>query len=244
MTIEYLLSKKIIVSKKKLLKVLTRFFEHSEGILFTYFNQNSFNIFYSNKKYREVLEHFNVYQEGIGMYIALRFLGIREVERIDSTEMHMEIINKLISNNMSISFIGGNFKEEEIKKRAKKAGLEIEFYHNGFFSEDKINYLIDCLEKTKSNYIIIGMGTPVQELLAYKLSKKIHDKAILCVGNFMNYFLAYKSRAPEFLRKLQLEWFYRLLQEPVRLFRRYIIGIPLFLWRIFKLKVKYFKLLT
>lgn len=242
MNIKLFLNNKVLLNRKNVYKVFLKLSGSPSGFLFTYFNQNSFNIFYSNEKYRELLNQFYVYQEGIGLYLALKILDLHDVERIDSTEVHKKFFNFIISNYKSIAFIGGKFDEQELINRARKFGLEIEFYHNGFFDDGRINYLIKNLQNIKSKFVVIGMGSPKQEFLASELFKNLPDKKIVCVGNFMNYFLGYQRRAPELFRRFQIEWFYRFLQEPFRLFNRYFIGIPLFIWRIFKLKLNNNKL--
>ncbi len=242
MNFKSLLTEKIILSEKKLFEVFNELSKSNIGSLFTYFNQNSFNHCYSNKEFQNILVHFNVYQEGIGLYLALKFLGFTNVDRIDSTEVHKNYVNKLISDKQSIIFIGGRFDEIELIEKAKNYGLNIEFYHHGYFDKNHIGCLLSKIKEFKSRYIFIGMTTPKQEFLAYELSRSLYDKVFVCVGNFFNYFLGYQKRAPKFIRILQLEWFYRLLQEPTRLFKRYVIGIPIFIWRIFKLRLIYNKL--
>lgn len=224
---------KLILRKVDLLEIFKNHIEKNYGGLFTYFNQNSFNIFCSNGEYRNILSHFKVYQEGIGMYLALKLWNYQNFERIDSTEMHKKFIQKIISLNKSIIFIGGNFDRQDLLKRSEQKGLSIEFYEDGFFEKKDIIITINKFRDLNSKFVLIGMGSPQQEILAYKLFQHFPDKVFICIGNFMNYFLGYQKRAPIIVRKLQLEWLYRLFQEPKRLFKRYVIGIPLFFYRIF-----------
>ncbi|MCX7611488.1 MAG: WecB/TagA/CpsF family glycosyltransferase [Ignavibacterium sp.] len=237
MDIKSFLNENLILKRELIDLIFEEFCTNSNKNLFTYFNQNSFNIYFSNRLYREALNSFNIYQEGIGMYLALKYLGIEDVDRIDSTEVLYSMFNNIISKGEKVVFIGGKFNEQEILKRSKEKNLKMEIYHSGYFDEKMLENLIQILTNSQAKYILIGMGTPKQEILAYELSRILISKKFICIGNFINYFLGYQKRAPKILRTMQLEWLFRLLQEPRRLFSRYVLGIPLFLFRVlFKIK--------
>jgi exopolysaccharide biosynthesis WecB/TagA/CpsF family protein len=234
----YNLINKLFVREDSIYSKFEEVYNFENKKVFTYFNQNSFNHFFNNSLYQKALQEFIVYQEGIGIFILLKSLGVKNFNRIDSTRVLENFINFLIKKNESIVFIGGNFEENELRRRCFEKNLQIELYINGFFDKNFINILAQKLKNIKSRYIVIGIGTPKQELLAYELKDCIGDKNFICVGNFMNFFLGYQPRAPKVVRTIQLEWFFRFLLEPRRLFKRYIIGIPLFFFRIILLRIK------
>lgn len=223
----------IILQEEEIYRIFSDGTLGDKGFSITYFNQNSFNLFYSNGEYQKALKNSLVYQEGIGMFIAYKLWGISDVERIDSGEVINWMLNLIISKKEPVAFIGGKFEEFDIKMRCEQKELELEFYYQGFLEEYQKNELIEKLKSIKSRFILIGMGSPQQEILAQKLLQHFPDKIFICIGNYMNYFLDYQKRAPILLRKLQLEWLYRLFREPKRLFKRYVIGIPLFFYRVF-----------
>jgi N-acetylglucosaminyldiphosphoundecaprenol N-acetyl-beta-D-mannosaminyltransferase len=76
------------------------------------------------------------------------------------------------------------------------------------------------------------MGVPLQEKIAFELSKRINGLQIICVGNFLEFYFGTIKRAPKFLHNSGFEWIFRLLTEPRRLWKRYLIGIPVFIARI------------
>jgi len=104
--------------------------------------------------------------------------------------------------------------------------------------------LIRKINESCADVILIGMGVPKQELLAYELSEKVKVDLIICVGNFFEFYFDTKKRAPELLRNSGFEWVFRILIEPKRLWKRYLIGIPLFLYRIYKMKLKFNKYIS
>jgi exopolysaccharide biosynthesis WecB/TagA/CpsF family protein len=81
------------------------------------------------------------------------------------------------------------------------------------------------------------MGVPKQELFAEQLIRTSNERVIICVGNFLEFYFGTKKRAPYFLQKIGFEWMFRLLSEPKRLWRRYLLGIPLFIYRVIKIKL-------
>ena len=81
------------------------------------------------------------------------------------------------------------------------------------------------------------MGMPKQEQLAYEIQKNIQGSGIIICGGAIIDFKAGKvKRAPKIFRTLSLEWLYRLMNEPRRLFKRYVIGIPFFFFQLIKKK--------
>ena len=232
----YQLIEKLIKKKAEIINSYLDMYESGKGGVFVYFNQNSFNNFYKNPPLIELTNEFMFYQEGIGLYILLKLFNKWEFERIDSTEIHENFISILIQKKNSVVFVGGDFNKEEFLLRCRKKKLLVEAVFNGFSDIENRDYLIKKIKICNSRYIFLGLGTPKQELLAFELKKYLPDRVFICVGNFMNFFLNYQRRAPKILRKLNLEWFFRFLLEPRRLFNRYIIGGPLFFFRILYLK--------
>ncbi|MHB1686876.1 MAG: WecB/TagA/CpsF family glycosyltransferase [Ignavibacteriaceae bacterium] len=136
-----------------------------------------------------------------------------------------------------VYIIGGNFSEIQIQRTVTK-GLIICSYKNGFFKSDEDAEIIYDIKKNNPDVIIIGMGVPKQEFFAGKLMQNINGKEIICVGNFLEFYFGNVKRIPKTFRNLGIEWCYRLLTEPKRLWNRYIFGIPIFMKSVIKLKIK------
>ena len=79
------------------------------------------------------------------------------------------------------------------------------------------------------------MGAPIQEEFAMRIAATGAARAVWCVGAMFEYFGGARARAPVFLRNAGLEWLFRLVLEPRRLWRRYLIGNLVFLKRVFRL---------
>jgi len=237
----------IIINLKKLLKnqseifdFVERIFLNENGIILSYFNQNTFNIYFSDKEFREVFNEIKFYQEGIGCFLGFNFLNIKNLKRIDSTQINDLIFQKLIMTQKKIYIISSNFSKEFVNSNIIKSYPNIVGYYKGYFTEQEFEEIIKEIRKSKADYVLLGMGQPKQEIVASKLKRLLPELNFFCVGNFFNFHFRLQRRAPKWVRKLQLEWFFRFLLEPKRLFKRYIIGIPLFFLRIILLKLEFF----
>ena len=230
---------KLLTDLNDIRQKVTYSIERGEPFLLTYLNQNCFNIYFNNNKYRKLLDtKFTVYQADLGIFIILKFFGRMNVKRIDATEMNKIILNDIIKNKIPLVIIGGNFDEKFVFDESEKRGINLVGYYNGFFKETETEKIISHVSKFNNSVVMIGMGVPRQEIFAEKISGL---KVIICVGNFFEFYLGTVKRASVIFQKLGLEWFFRILTEPRRLWKRYIIGIPVFFFNIVKMKLSPFE---
>lgn len=227
----------LLINVDKINNIILDSARDTNSLLLTYLNQHCFNNYIDDKKYRKILDQkFTVFIDGVGVYFALKFLGYKDVEKFNATDFYLKLFLQFSKNQNSIFLIGGNFSNEIIKEKSNSLKLNISGYKNGYFIDSELTKIADEINQCKPNYIVIGMGVPRQEIFAAQLASKIGNKIILCVGNFLEFYFETQKRAPFLFRKVGLEWLFRLLIDPVRLWRRYIIGIPLFIIRIIKFK--------
>lgn len=199
-------------------------------LIITYMNQSNFNIFCEDEEYQKIiLENTFVYSDGIGMHSALKFLG-EETKQNISTDINTYLLEYCIENNFKIAMIGGY---GQIYKSSCFQKLNtIVFYKVGSYSDSFLDEVEEGINSSKPLAVFIGMGVPLQELIALEIAKRCDIKVIVCVGNFFEYYFGTMKRAPLFIRKLNIEWVYRLCMEPKRLWKRYIFGVPKFIFRI------------
>ena len=96
--------------------------------------------------------------------------------------------------------------------------------------------MVDKINAVKPDVLFVGMTAPKQEKWAYEHFDNLETGHICCIGAAFDFFSGTLRRAPEWMMKSGLEWLYRLIKEPVRMFRRYVIGHPKFIYYIFKEK--------
>ncbi len=226
---------KILTSSGDVLDMVFSSLKNNEPLLLTYFNQNCFNIYHEITAYKNLIDNkFSVYADGIGIFFVYKFVKRMKTSRIDATELNGKILKKLNENKAAVGIIGGNFNQEFIREQVHKHELNFSGYQNGFFPESQIPEIIEKVRSFKSQVILIGMGVPKQEMFGAELSRILDRKIIICVGNFLEYYFGVRRRAPVVFRTLGLEWVFRLINEPGRLWHRYLVGIPKFIIVIIK----------
>lgn len=228
---------KIIYSRELLYNEIIKSIEEGRAEIFTYLGFHCMNEFYINEKYASILlSESNVYAADSGLSMLLKIIGFKNSEKINGSNFNNYIMDFIKSTDRKIHIIGGKYSENDLLRiRENLSG-----YHPGFFNENYNEKLISSIQSSHSDLIIIGMGVPKQEFIAKMLIDRGVKRPILCVGNFMEFYLGTIKRAPKFLWNSGFEWMFRLLVEPKRLWRRYLIGIPQFIFRGFKVCLKNF----
>ncbi|MDO8549351.1 MAG: WecB/TagA/CpsF family glycosyltransferase [Ignavibacteria bacterium] len=227
----------LLLTPEKIFNEIFGSVEARKNLLLTYLNQNSFNIYFRNENYKRLLDtKFTVYQADLGVFLFLKFMKKEKISRIDATSLNTNIVCEIIKKGIPIGFVGGNFSESFIKEECYKRRINLAGYYPGYFDEEQVTNIISMINQFKSRVYFIGMGVPKQEFFAYELSKTSDDKIIVCVGNFLEFYFGRVKRAPVVFRKLGIEWLFRLITEPKRLWKRYLMGIPEFIYRAIKLR--------
>lgn len=105
-------------------------------------------------------------------------------------------------------------------------GLRIGGYH-GYFDKTEGSadneYVIDLVSKFEPDIVLVGMGMPIQEDWIFNNAHRLKTKVVWSLGAFMDYFADIKPLPPRWMGKVGLEWLYRLISEPRRLWKRYVI---------------------
>lgn len=224
---------KLILSEDEVVNLFRIKLKNDEPFIFTYLNVHCYNIYNDSFDYKNVLtDDIIIYPDGVGIWLLLKKLG-KNYLRFNATDLNHKLIQILIELKKSFLIIGGDYDEKIIKNDCHANGLNYAGYINGFLSDDTI---ISGVMNNNAEVIFIGIGVPRQEILAQKIRDLMPSKKIICVGNYFNFYFNFQKRAPLFLQYFGLEWLYRLLCEPKRLFYRYTLGNLKFIFRIIKQK--------
>lgn len=229
---------KLILSPYKAISLIESSISNKEKLLVTYLNQHCFNVYSTNKIYKKLLdEKFMVYADGVGINFVNKFVFNKKYSHFNASDLNDEIFTYLITNNIKFYIVGGDFSKPEIENKLIAFG-KFAGYSNGFFDEAGLDEILIKINKAEPEVIILGLGVPKQEIVAEKLSKSVNASLFLCVGNFLEFYFGNVKRIPPKYRNKGVEWIYRVYHEPKRLWKRYIIGIPLFIFRIIKFRIK------
>ena len=113
-------------------------------------------------------------------------------------------------------------------------GLQIVGTHPGYLDDVNIPSLITKINRAKPDILLVGMGTPRQELWLTTYRDQIEAPVCWAVGALFDYVAGIEPAVPDWLNKLNLEWFWRMLIDPMGKWHRYLIGNPIFLYRILR----------
>lgn len=225
------------VNYNELIEFSSNIIDNGKKVSVAYANVNSINLCVSDKKYKKDLDLFDlVYPDGIGVYLASKILhGKKGFEkRINASDFLLKFIEHIIKSDLSV-FIFGDHQQSYNRIKEKYPGLKIKGYSSGY--DLNLDSVIEEINKSKPQILIVGLGSPLQENVIAEIKNFVNVNIILSVGQGIKLLAGNKIRGPKIIRYLGFEWLVRLFAEPKRLFKRYIIGNPVFIYRIFKYKL-------
>lgn len=229
------------LSRESVLSHLALALTEQRQININFLNAHCFNIAQDNEAYRKFLNQCHyLLNDGIGVDIGARLLGFKFKDNLNGTDLIPEILALCEAQGASVYLLGAkpqviNLAKESIL--AKYPRLRIAGFSDGYFQDNTA--LLKNIADSNADVIIVGMGVPMQELWVKQNYHNLpNTKAFVCGGAIFDFLSGQVVRAPAWVRKLKMEWLFRLAQEPKRLFKRYVFGNFLFLYYVFKHKLK------
>lgn len=177
--------------------------------------------------------------DGKPLSVLCRRRGFETAGRVTGPDFMLEILKLSEGKGYRHYFYGSTQKNLDVMKER----LKEEFPHAvvaGMYSppfrqltEEEDQYIIEEMNRVKPDFIWVGLGAPKQEIWMAEHKGKVNG-LMVGVGAAFDYFTGNIKRAPAWMQKCSLEWLYRLLQEPGRLWKRYFVTNLKFLWLIFR----------
>lgn len=213
-------------------------------LLINTINAHSYNVALKDNLFQEALLNGGaLIPDGASMVLAFKFLRRERIERTAGWDLFQYEMNKLNEKGGVCFFLGSSEGTLElVREKAKEVypNIEIVTYSPPYkteFSEEENRIMVDAVNSANPDLLWIGMTAPKQEKWAYVHLNELNVHChIGTIGAVFDFFAGTMQRAPQWWQKNGLEWAYRLLKEPKRMWRRYIIGNVLFLWNILKEK--------
>ena len=198
-----------------------------------FLNQHAYNVANQNaRNLRAFIDLDYLLRDGIGIKLACLYRKTLPGANMNGTDFIPALIDRVLKSRRKVQFFVFGTESPWLEKGAKKPlrGHDYHYLH-GFL--DPARY-VDLVQSTMDNdalkIVILAMGMPKQETLAWVLRRTTKGPALIVCGGAIIVFQEGRfKRAPFLFRKLGLEWLYRLALEPKRLGSRYVIGIPKFL---------------
>jgi N-acetylglucosaminyldiphosphoundecaprenol N-acetyl-beta-D-mannosaminyltransferase len=163
--------------------------------------------------------------DGIGAVIAAKVLYGKSISRVPGAELMPEICKQSISKGYKLFLLGAapdvNEKAVEVLK-AEYQGINIVGSQHGYYSVDDIPDLVERINHSEADVLFIALGSPRQELWMEEYLPKLNIKVCQGVGGTFDVIAGKVKRAPVFFQRIHLEWFYRLMMQPKRIFRQLV----------------------
>lgn len=215
-------------------------------LLINTINAHSFNTAKKDKLFAEALTNGDaLIPDGVSIVKACRRIKAKSQpkERIAGWDLFEFEMGKLEKKGGTVMFMGSSQKVlDMIVERAAQVypHLRVETYSPPYkpeFSEEDNQAILDAIHAANPDLLWIGMTAPKQEKWTYAHWDKLHIHChVGTIGAVFDFFAGTVERAPMWWQRHGLEWLYRLLKEPRRMWRRYIIGNALFLKNIWREK--------
>ena len=175
-----------------------------------------------------------LFADGAGMALAARIAGIRLANNVNGTDLFPEICKAAAAVSMPIALLGarsGVARACGERMERMIPGLRVAWSEHGYLSSADEQAQLDELNASGAKILFVGKGVPLQEQWIAKKSARLAPVIVLGVGALFDFCSGEVRRAPRFVRKMRMEWVYRLLREPRRLSGRYLLGNPAFIAR-------------
>jgi exopolysaccharide biosynthesis WecB/TagA/CpsF family protein len=172
--------------------------------------------------------------DGAGIAIAARVQGDRFPANLNGSDFNPVILEEAAARGWPVYFLGarpGVAERAADGLRRRINALDIAGLHDGYFQDN--DAVVAAIKASGASVVMVAMGNPRQELWLRDHLDETGARLGVGVGAFFDFSAGQVRRAPAWMNRMGIEWLYRLAQEPARMWRRYIVGNPVFLWRVF-----------
>ncbi len=210
-----------------------------------FFNTNAHLVVLANRKFPWLKELFQkrvdyVMCDGAGIQLGARLIGKPVPHKVAYNVWFWDYARFCAEKGYRIFFLGA--RAEVVEKAREKMemnapGVQIATHHGYFDKEQRSEENEKVIEKINSfnpQLILVGFGMPSQEQWIMDNMDRINANVFFPCGGAFDFFSGKSALAPKWVRNIHLEWLFRMLREPLRLGKRYLIENPLFIYYVFR----------
>ena len=225
-----------LVNKEKLAQFIDMIIQTKKTITLGFLNQHGYNLMLGDEIVFDSFKDLDyLLRDGKGVELACKYWGLNPGLNLNGTDFIPTLIERVISSELTCNCMVFGTESPWLEQGSAKLfkNQAVETIH-GFKPIDDYVSHYKVLEKPGClNIVILAMGMPKQELVAKRIRSVATSRLIVvCGGAIIDFQSGRFQRAPHFMRFLGIEWLYRLSKEPNRMFKRYVIGIPIFLYNV------------
>ncbi|WP_447746937.1 WecB/TagA/CpsF family glycosyltransferase [Pseudomonas nicosulfuronedens] len=170
--------------------------------------------------------------DGMGVVLGARFLGYKVRERVAGVDLFHELLAMSASEGFSVFLLGA--KDEVVATTAEKVKalypkLKIAGYHHGYFWDDEAA-MVEKVRASGAQLLFVAITSPKKENFINRWRDQLGVTFVMGVGGTFDVVAGKVKRAPRWMQRYGLEWFYRVIQEPKRMWKRYLTTNGKFAW--------------
>lgn len=227
-----------IVDRASLLGVIASAVKAGKSETIFYVNAHAMNLAVGDPEFRTILNRSDLlFVDGFGAILGARLAGLKVGERLTFMDWMDDLFVICSENRWPIFALGdtdevGAAFEKRLKER--HPGCPFAGRHHGFFQKEghESDAVVEEINRSGALILLAGMGMPIQEKWLWSNRKVLVPPARLASGAFFRFYSGYLQRGPRFMTQNGLEWLFRLATQPSQLWRRYLLGNPLFIGRV------------
>jgi exopolysaccharide biosynthesis WecB/TagA/CpsF family protein len=237
-----------LLSSREKIQFLERVAKTPFPVSIGFINQYAYNLIHSSKQVSAYFQSLTYrLRDGSGIKIACEYNRCDAGENLNGTDFIPVLLDSIFRQERRHKLFVFGTEEPWLTNGANALFKEGTYSALDGFQDDNVyikhvvEQLGEKIDQTTLAVIVLAMGMPKQERVNKQLMSVLNTPAIIiCGGAIIDFYAGRFARAPYFFRRLGLEWLYRLCVEPKRLFRRYVLGIPMFI--LYMIKNKHFPL--
>lgn len=182
---------------------------------------------------RQIVEDAEmVHVDGAPVVWAARLLGASLPERVAGIDFMEALLARAAERGWRVFFLGAT--DEVVRRtvaieRQRHPGLQVAGYRNGYWTADEEPAVVAEVAATAPDLLLLALPTPRKEYFASARLHELGAKFVMGVGGSFDVVAGITTRAPVWMQRVGLEWFFRFLQEPRRMWKRYLVGNSRFL---------------
>ncbi|MFH1440646.1 MAG: WecB/TagA/CpsF family glycosyltransferase [Candidatus Omnitrophota bacterium] len=195
----------------------------------------------TDTEFKEIYDKADlILADGMPLIWASKFLGCSLKEKVSGSDLFPALCDAADKKGYKVFFLGGRadsaVKAAEILKQ-RYQGLQVVGIYSPLYGFEKNefenNKIIQMIKQAQPDILFVGLGAPKQEKWIFNNKEKYQVPVSIGIGASFDFVAGVVKRAPIWMQKVGLEWFWRLMMDPIRLWKRYLVDDIKFFWLLF-----------
>ncbi|MDZ5759258.1 WecB/TagA/CpsF family glycosyltransferase [Carnobacterium maltaromaticum] len=205
-------------------------------------NANKINLMEKDPILRKIVNSSPLINaDGASILLAGKLLKQNIVQRVTGIDLYLELLKKCEKSGYRPYFFGADSATldrmlEVIQKNYPD--IVIAGARNGFFREEESNAIVEDIKKSQADILFVAFPSPKKEYWIHENLNQLNVPFVMGVGGSFDVLAGKTKRAPKLMQNMGLEWFYRFVQEPGRMAKRYLVGNSIFLLHIVRERIR------